>query len=83
MTLSRGNVEVPIESYEELYDMLASGTYRALLNPKGALYQLHVENNDTEIMRRIGAVLHKYPPVARSIGSKVALLKAFASILLV
>ena len=36
MALSHDNVEMPIESYEELYDMLASGAYRAVLTPKGA-----------------------------------------------
>ena len=72
MTLSHDNVEMPITSYEELYDILASGEYRIAFNPNGAPYQLHAENNDTEIMRRIGTALRKYPAVDKLAGSQVS-----------
>ena len=72
MTLSRDNVEVPISSYEEFHDMLASGEYRMMFDPNGAYYQLHVENNDTEIMRRIGTALRKYPSVMPLVRSQVS-----------
>ena len=63
---------MPIASYEDLYDILASGSYRMVFNPKGASYQLYAENNDTEIMRRIGTALRKYPPIVRAVDSQVS-----------